>query len=164
MPLSATQKPANEPETITATETIDGILATLTEAFRGKNSSVAEKRGRGRPKSNHWRLDFVADNPTTVRARLRRGSGKNRNNVYDERGNISVRNYLPLGTIEDVYHDPTYKQWQKRCEGFCATTGYKLKSSGAGNRHADRPAKTGVAGIALDEWGSLEVYQPQRTD
>ena len=138
------------------------ILAILTDAYSGTKTPGADipKRGRGRPKSDHWRLDFSPDNGT-IRARLRRGSGKNRANVK-ENGIIIRYNFMPLGTIEEVYSDKTYRQWQKRCEGYCNRTGYQF--SGARNSDAVEPAKTGMAGIKVGEWGGFEVYQPTGTD
>jgi len=86
--------------------------------------------------------------------------------VKDENGIITKRNFMPLGTIEDVYGNKTFRQWHKRCEQYCRSRGYKMayKPGGAGNSDADSSAKTGVAGITLDKWSRLEVHQPPRTD
>jgi hypothetical protein len=133
-------------------------ITTILATFCCGTKSAPEKRGRGRPKSDHWRLDFSPNNGI-IRARLRRGSGRNRANVKDENGIIIKRNFVPLGTIEDVYENKKFKQWQKRCEEYCRSTDYNMQFGGAGDSHADSPAETGVAGIALNGWRDFEIYQ-----
>jgi hypothetical protein len=142
----------------------EGITAILTEFYSG-TKSTAEKRGRGRPKSNHWRLDFSPDNGI-IRARLRRGSGRNRANVKDENGIIIERHFMPLGKIEDVYGNKTFRQWHKRCEQYASRTGYTIATErgGSGDRNVDRTPEAGVAGITLDKWSGFELHQPARTD
>ena len=71
-----------------------------------------------------WRIDFTPDSPTVVRARLRRGRGKNRNNVKDDSGTVVIRNYVPLGRIEDVESNSRLRQWHARCARYRALTGY----------------------------------------
>lgn len=81
---------------------------------------------------NGWRLDFTPDSPTVVRARLRRGRGKKRNNVKDESGTVIIRNYVPLGRIEDVENNPAYRQWHTRCAEYRRKTGNLSSGTGVG--------------------------------
>lgn len=86
--------------------------------------SGTEKKASGTEKREGWRLDFTADSPLVVRARLRRGRGKNRNNVKDESGTVIIRNYVPLGRIEDVEANQKLRQWHARCRAYRVKTGY----------------------------------------
>jgi len=107
------------------------------------------KKASGTVKKDGWRLDFTADSPSVVRARLRRGRGKGRNNVKDESGTVIVRNYVPLGRIEDVENDQKLRRWHARCKSYRSKTGY-LGSGDAVGVDSGTP-KRGVA-------------QPERSD
>jgi hypothetical protein len=69
---------------------------------------------RGRPKSNEFRMEFLKD-VDRVRAFLKKSSG-------------SERQYIKMGTIEEVYKMGGY--WKVRCLEYCQKTGYQMKLAG----------------------------------
>lgn len=115
-------------------------VAIMEEFFPEENTTPESKNATEKKetaKQVRLRLDFNPDGPGVVRARLRSGSGKNRNK---SNGGI----YVPLGRIEDVYGDPYYSEWHSRCEQYASKTGYKLVKSGSGIRPNDSTANHGM--------------------
>lgn len=121
------------------------------------------KKDSGTPQNEGWRLDFTPDSPTVVRARLRRGRGKNRNNVKDESGTVVKRNYVPLGRIEDVESNPKYRQWHSRCAQYRKNTGFRSGQrvgvdSGTPKNGVAQPEKVGSIHPLLDLEGQEEWH------